>query len=67
MERLKEDGAVETMLNAEIRAIVRRPERVLVEMADGVTRLFDHVVMATHADQSLGLLADPDGAERTLL
>ena len=53
--------------NADIASIIRRPDRIQVEMADGVTRLFDHVVMATHADQALHMLSDADGAERTLL
>jgi predicted NAD/FAD-binding protein len=67
VERLVSDSAFETVLNANITTVIRRPDRVQVEMADGVTRLYDQVVMATHADQSLRLLDDADGAERTLL
>lgn len=33
----------------------------------GNTAAFDHVVIATHADQALALLAEPTQAERTLL
>ncbi|MGH6862087.1 MAG: NAD/FAD-binding protein, partial [Phyllobacterium sp.] len=33
----------------------------------GVTRTFDHVVMATHADETLALLSDPAPMEKTLL
>jgi len=39
---------------------------VAVTSAHGVER-FDHVVLACHADQSLRLLADAHGAERTVL
>ncbi|MEM6461094.1 MAG: FAD-dependent oxidoreductase [Pseudomonadota bacterium] len=67
VKKLVADAAFETVLNARITDIVRRPDRILVEMKDGVTRLFDHVVMATHADQTLKLLGDTDGAERMLL
>ncbi len=38
----------------------------LIDSARGVER-FDHVVMACHSDQSLRLLDDADGDERTLL
>ncbi|MEX3007188.1 NAD(P)/FAD-dependent oxidoreductase [Hoeflea sp. TYP-13] len=67
VEKLVEDSVFETVLQADIQSVTRRPDRVLVAMADGVTRLFDHVVVATHADQALTLLADPDAAERALL
>ena len=35
--------------------------------ADGETRRFDRAVVATHADQALGLLADPSPAEQSAL
>ena len=35
--------------------------------ADGETRSFDGTVVATHADQALGLLADPSPAEQSAL
>lgn len=34
---------------------------------DGTSRSFDHVVIATHADQALAMLADPDHDETRLL
>ena len=67
VERLVADGSFDTVLNADIASIIRRPDRIQLETADGVTRLFDHVVMATHADQALKLLGDAEGAERNLL
>jgi len=49
-----------------VRRVVRSNQGVLVTMDSGTER-FDHVVMATHSDQSLGLLADPSQAESELL
>lgn len=50
---------------------VCRVRRVMgaVEIGDdrGHTERFDHAVIATHADQALGMLADPDPEERELL
>jgi predicted NAD/FAD-binding protein len=49
-------------------ATVRRTgDGVLVRDAHGGEAQFDHVVLATHADQALALLADADSVERNLL
>ena len=49
-------------------ASVRRDERsVTVRLRDGSPELFDHVVLACHADQALALLEDPSERERELL
>jgi len=65
--RMIEDGAFDTRLNADIAAVHRRPDKVLIETRDRVMHLFDHVVFATHADQALDLLADADPSESALL
>jgi predicted NAD/FAD-binding protein len=53
------------------RTTVDRVEReaggVRVHSADGRSQSFDHVVLATHADQALSLLAEPTDRERELL
>jgi predicted NAD/FAD-binding protein len=67
LDRLVADGRFDIRLNACIAGICRRSDRVLVETADGVMHLFDHVVFATHADQVLDILTDADPAEDTLL
>ncbi|WP_417782604.1 NAD(P)/FAD-dependent oxidoreductase [Terasakiella pusilla] len=41
--------------------------KVFVEDRQGGVEIFDHVVLACHADQSLELLRDIDGAEKKLL
>jgi predicted NAD/FAD-binding protein len=45
----------------------REPGGVLLTTEDGVLRRFDRVVIATHADQALALLADPSEDEKRLL
>jgi len=48
-------------------AVLRGPDGVRVVGADGVTTRYDAVVLATHSDQSLRLLAEPAPIERALL
>ena len=50
-----------------VRRIHRAPGRILVEDAQGALDPYDQVVLATHADEALGLLAEPDPCERRLL
>jgi len=54
-------------LNAPVRRIERLADRVRIE-ADGCeSEDFDQVVIATHSDQALAMLADPSEAEREVL
>jgi uncharacterized protein len=57
-------------LGSPVRSITREPGHVTV-VADGRdgrdSRRFDHVVIATHSDQALAMLADPTERERRLL
>ena len=63
-------GITATELNAPVTSITRsqngNSHRVAVESAQ-ITRLFDHVVLASHSDQSLRLLKDATQAETALL
>jgi predicted NAD/FAD-binding protein len=54
-------------LNAPVHSIERRPDCVLVKPRDGEAESYDEVVIATHSDQALELLADADGREREIL
>lgn len=58
-------GAVRTSVN--IQSIERSPDRAGIRFEDGQVEYFDAVVLATHADQSLKLLAHPTPEERELL
>ncbi|GAA1616135.1 MULTISPECIES: NAD(P)/FAD-dependent oxidoreductase [Kribbella] len=50
-----------------VRAVQRHPDGVAVTVADGNTFDFDRVVVATHADQALDLLADATPQEKAVL
>ena len=54
-------------LDARIRSVRRTPRGVIVDHENGIVERFDHVVIATHADQALALLGDPRPEERRLL
>ncbi len=58
-------GAVRT--GDAVRAVRRGPDGVTVATRAGVMERFDAVVVATHADDALSLLADPDPREREVL
>lgn len=47
--------------------LVRRASEVELHLAGGGVERFDHVVVATHADQALEMLAEPSALERELL
>lgn len=51
----------------EVASISRENDRVVITDTAGNADAFTDVVIATHADQALGLLADPDDEERALL
>jgi predicted NAD/FAD-binding protein len=59
-------GLDEVHTGTKVRALRRVPEGVQIQAA-GTSRRFDGVVVATHADQALALLAEPTGAERAVL
>ncbi len=50
-----------------VKAIARQPHSAVVVSADGRTQHFDHVVIATHADDALALLDMPSADERRVL
>jgi predicted NAD/FAD-binding protein len=50
-----------------MRSIARRSGSAWLTDVDGVEQRFDHVVIATHADQALRMLADASQKERHLL
>ena len=63
LESLRE----QVFLNTPITKITRQPENVSLEISTGEVRQFDAVVMATHADDTLRLLADSTPQEQSIL
>jgi len=58
-------GIIQTA--SSIARIERRDLQPRIVFADGRIEDYDLLVIATHADQALGLLAEPSGSERELL
>ncbi len=54
-------------LGAAVRRIERDPDGVRVEAEGCETEWFDEVVIASHSNQALNMLADPSEAEREIL
>jgi uncharacterized protein len=67
VERLTRAFADRIRRNTAVVAVRRGERGVLVTDSDGHTEPFDHIVMATHANEALAALADPSRAERQLL
>ncbi|WP_018388286.1 NAD(P)/FAD-dependent oxidoreductase [Ancylobacter sp. FA202] len=65
--RLRKAFAGRIVAGGPVRAVRRGASGVSVTDASGDTRRFDHVVLATHADQALALLDGPTDRERDLL
>lgn len=54
-------------LETEVRRVRRDADGVTLETSQGDALRFDKIVVATHPDQALGLLADPSDDERRIL
>ncbi len=67
VSRLTESYADKVRLGAAVKAVTRTPAGVLVRDVSGKVERYDHLVVATHADQGLALLEDPSPRERALL
>jgi predicted NAD/FAD-binding protein len=67
VHRLIEPFADRIRLDTGARAVRRSDNEVIVTDTRGDTERYDHIVFASHADQSLAALADPSTEERDLL
>jgi predicted NAD/FAD-binding protein len=67
VQKLVADAGFEVQISNGVESIVRHPNYVRVTDTHGAVRPFDHVVVATHADQALKLLDVPDPQEERLL
>ncbi len=67
VEALTRPFATRLHLNSPVRSIARSPTHVELAVAGQEPQRYDHVVLATHSDQALSLLADPTPRERQVL
>ena len=50
-----------------VRSVRREPNHVVVEDDRGEVETYDHVVIASHADEAFSMLSDPDPQEKSIL
>ncbi|MEG3619635.1 FAD-dependent oxidoreductase [Magnetovibrio sp. PR-2] len=67
VKKLTQGYADKIVTNAAVSKVTSNASGATVEVRNGIVHHFDHVVMASHADQSLQMLEDSDPAERKLL
>ena len=67
VERIESDLARSIHTNRAIRSVRRRPDGVALTDRGGHEMVFEGVVFASHADETLKMLEDPDAAEIALL
>ncbi len=67
VQRLTRAYANRIAMGCPVRSIRRLSAGVEILAGDNEPQFFDHVVIATHADQALRLLADPDAKEQAIL
>ncbi|MEZ5780106.1 MAG: NAD(P)/FAD-dependent oxidoreductase [Rhizobiaceae bacterium] len=67
VKRLTAGFGDQILLGHGVRSIRRVAGFVEIVDTHGTTRRFDHVIIASHADQALRMLIDADGEERDLL
>jgi predicted NAD/FAD-binding protein len=67
VEALLRPLADRVRLNCPVIRVQRRLDDVVITPRGGESEVFDRVVLAAHADQSLAMLADPSPAEQEIL
>jgi len=67
VERLAKSLAGRAFVGRGVRSIARSGDAVWITDMEGVVQRFDHIVVATHADQALRMLSDPSHEEGRLL
>ena len=67
VDRLTDTFADRIRLDTGVREVRRMNNEVVITDSRGHSERYDHVVLASHADQSLKMLSDPSPKERNLL
>jgi len=66
IQAMRRQWQIDERLSCPVWAVTRHPQHVVITSLHG-QESFDHVVLACHSDQALGLLADPSDQEREIL
>ena len=67
VQRLIADSRMQIITSCPVQKITRNGFNIIVEAAVGYRESFDHIVIATHADQALKMLAVPTSEEIKIL
>ena len=67
VQKLAESFSSKIKLNTNILSIRRQPDHVVLTESGGQQHIFDHVVIAGHADDALSMLTDQTAIERDIL
>jgi uncharacterized protein len=67
VEKLTSAFRDQLRLGCAVTSIERTPHGVIVHDSHGRSDGYDHVVLASHSDQALAMLSDPDDRERAIL
>ena len=67
VKAMKKNFQGDINLNTPIDCIVREKDGVIIKTKNGKIQKFDYVVIGTHADEALKILADPSEEEQILL
>lgn len=67
VRRLTRPFADRIRIGAPVEAVIRHPHGVQVKVRGQAPERFDHVFIATHSNQALGMLADASPLEREIL
>ena len=67
VEKLMGDSKFRVLIGCPIHTLERSEDGVVVQAGLGYRERFDHVVIATHADQALAMLEEPSPLERQYL
>jgi uncharacterized protein len=67
VQRLVADSRMRVIENFAVKRVERQTQGVVIHGIDGLPHHFDQVVIATHADQALAVLAEPSAAEQHIL
>lgn len=67
VKRLSRDFADKAKLSNPVQKIIRQNDKIIVIDSKGVADEYDHVIMASHSDQTLQMIENPTNNEKKIL